>query len=292
MVARTAGMECVGSDPGRRIDARLHAQCVDLVAHGAHVGEFFVRRERMVRAGAGALPGIVDIHVGPAVFDQSAGGEGPGGLEHFCLIDFQSETIPGVPAHGRRERDPLAHDDAEVFAGGASCVLRREYDGVFTRRGEAAGDLSRRGIDGESFGQPFDGELHWPLAGGGDAVEEGMARADSEEGRAVDARLERNGRCEDFFGGDGRSNRLRWRGGGRTARGEDQESREASYRPQHVFFSVRTKRRLSRPHGEDTSHVDRCATVRRLRCAAGRDCISSRCAAHCRARPCRAGTSL
>ena len=70
-----AGEAGVAGDPRRRVDAGLQAQGVDVVAQALHVGEFFVRLQCVIGTAAVALPGVVDVDVGPAVLDQAAFGE-------------------------------------------------------------------------------------------------------------------------------------------------------------------------------------------------------------------------
>ena len=65
---------------------------------------------------------------------------------------------------------------------------------------ERAGDVSGGGIHFQSLGQAVDGELHGPLAGGGNGVEQRRARPDAEDRRAVDPRLVRRRRREDLAG--------------------------------------------------------------------------------------------
>ena len=128
IVAGTARELGIGGDPGRRIDSRLQAHGVDLVAQPLHIGELLVGLDGVERAAAPALPGIVDIDVGPAVIDQPRVDHRPGRTKHFVLIDGLGPAVPTVPAQRRREANLLANDDAKGFLGRAAGILGPQDD--------------------------------------------------------------------------------------------------------------------------------------------------------------------
>ena len=184
--------------PRRGIDPDLQTQCMHRVAQRLDVREFLVALNGVERTAARALPGIVDVHIAPAMVDQAGGRHGLRVLQHEVLADAAGVMIPAVPAHRRREGDGLAGDDLELPVRRAEGILRMQD------HGESAGSLERtRDIPGlriqrEAIRQVVGGILHRPRARHRDVVEEGVFRADAEDAGAVDARGRGCGRGADF----------------------------------------------------------------------------------------------
>ena len=74
------------------------------------------------------LPGVVDVHVGPAVAVESVAHDRLGRGEGFLLVDLSAPAVPTVPAHRRCQRDGVADDDAEWLLRRASRILRGKHD--------------------------------------------------------------------------------------------------------------------------------------------------------------------
>ena len=198
IVARSAGELGIGRNPGGRVDARLQADPVDLVAESFHVGEFLVRLEAVQRAAAPALPGVVDVDVRPAVIDQAGIDHRVGRTEDLVLIDGGRPAVPTVPAQRRGEADLLADNNAKRLLGRAGGVLGPQHYLVFAGLFHHSADLTRGRSDGQPRGQSVDAELHGPLPGGGNGIEERRAGPGAEEGRPVDPRFGGRRRREDL----------------------------------------------------------------------------------------------
>jgi len=102
IVAGTADEAGVAGRPGRRVNARLQAQAVDVVAKGLHVGKFFIGLDGVVRSAAVPLPAIVDVDVLPPVVDQAGIDHRLGRRPQVGVRDLRSPAAPGVAAQQRR----------------------------------------------------------------------------------------------------------------------------------------------------------------------------------------------
>ena len=168
----------VGSDPGRGVDAGL---------------------DGVVAAAAPALPAVVDVDVRPAVVHEPRLDHRTSRGEDLLLRDVARPAVPRVPAHGRREGDPLADDDAKFAGGFPECVACGEFDEVGARLLDAARDEAGRGIEGEAFGQTFGGECHGSVSGCRYGEEKLRAGTGPEDLRPVDAGSRRRGRGENVL---------------------------------------------------------------------------------------------
>ncbi len=207
IVRAAADIAGVGRFPGRGIDADLQSQGVNLIAHGRHVGELGVGLDAVEFSAPLALPGVVDVDVGPAVVDQPAGGHGPRGVDHVLALDRAVIGVPTVPAHGRGEGDFVADDDAKGLLRLALGIAGAERHLIDAAGGQRAGDLPCGRVKVQAGGEIPDGKNHRPIAAGGDVVQERAAGPDAENGGSVDA------------GGGGRFGRAQHRlRGGRRGR--------------------------------------------------------------------------
>ena len=188
IVAGTSRETGKRGDPRTGIQAGLEAERMDLVAQRLHICEAFVGLEGEILAGAFALPGVVNVDVGPAVIDEAGIDQSPRRAQNLILVHRSGPAIPTVPTHRRREYDFFADDNPEILFIRALRVFGAQDHLVFARLGEGTGDASRDGIYGKSAGKFLDAECHGPVAGGRDGVKERRIRADAEDVRAVDVR--------------------------------------------------------------------------------------------------------
>ena len=189
----------VGSDPGRGVDAEFESHGVYLLRELLHVGELVVGLDGVVAAAAPALPAVVDVDVRPAVVHEPRLDHRTSRGEDLLLRDVARPAVPRVPAHGRREGDPLADDDAKFAGGFPECVACGEFDEVGARLLDAARDEAGRGIEGEAFGQTFGGECHGSVSGCRYGEEKLRAGTGPEDLRPVDAGSRRRGRGENVL---------------------------------------------------------------------------------------------
>ncbi len=187
IVGGAAHVAGVGRDPRSRVDADLQSQGVDLVGEALEVGKLLVRLDRVVGAAALALPGVVDVHVAPAVLDEARLHHRAGGRAHLRGVDEGTAGVPAVPAEGRRQGQAVPADDAQLALGLAEHVLGGERHDVLAGRRHRARDATRARVELQARGQVHGAVGHGPLAGGGDREEEGMTRPHPEDLRPVDA---------------------------------------------------------------------------------------------------------
>ncbi len=117
--------------------------------------------------------------------------------QHLLLIDRAAPAIPTVPAHRRRQRDLITHDDAKRFLCCPPIVLRSQCDSIGAGFLKRTGNLACGGVDRQPLRQPVNGKLYWPLAGGGNHIEQWRAEPHAEHCRPVDSRLSRRRRRQD-----------------------------------------------------------------------------------------------
>ena len=188
----------------RGVDADLEPQRVDMVREGLHVGEARVEEDVSVRvahrprqvleAGLPALllvafPIVVDDEVLPAVFDEAKAEHRLRLGAHVRVGDVRRKAVPAVPAHRRREADPVADHEREGTPCDALGVLRRHRQRIVAfPHGRRAAQHGRRRVEPRPLGKPLDRHGKRFLAAHRHAVEEDLARADAVEGRSVDAR--------------------------------------------------------------------------------------------------------
>ena len=134
----------------------------------------------VLRAGRGH-PAIVDVHVHVAVVDHAARDHGVGRVAHDLVAHAVYPDVPTIPAHVRRQRQPVADDDAELPLRGAQLVRGAKHDHVLAANGRAAADPAGLAVQRQALGQPLGGELHWPPARGGDRKQQRMAGANAED---------------------------------------------------------------------------------------------------------------
>ena len=144
---------------------------MNLVAHRLHVRKFFIRLNRIEHTSALSLPGIIDVDISPAVIDESGGNEGARRTQNFFLIHGLRPAIPAVPAHRRRQRNLVAHDDAEFFLCHTQRIAGLQRDGINSFIIQFAGHAPAAGVQLQSRRQMVGAEFHWPIAGSGNSVE-------------------------------------------------------------------------------------------------------------------------
>ena len=114
IVARTADVLGIAGGPRGGIDAGLQPQGVDRIAEPLDVGELLVPLDSAEGPAPLTLPGVVDVHVGPAVVLQPLGDDRRGRGQHFLLVHRGRVAVPTVPPHRRRQRDMLTDHDAQL----------------------------------------------------------------------------------------------------------------------------------------------------------------------------------
>ena len=82
-----ADMRGVGGGPRRRIDADLKPEAVDIVTKFFDVRKFLVPLNGVERPAACTLPGVVNVHIGPAMINQAGVRHGLRILQHDVLRD-------------------------------------------------------------------------------------------------------------------------------------------------------------------------------------------------------------
>ena len=197
-VAGAAGITGVGRDPRCGIDAGLQPHRVQFVAQRLEIGELFVGEQRMVGAGARALPGVVDVDVGPAVVDEAGGDEHAGRAQHLALVHLAGPAVPAVPAQRRRERYLFADYDLQLTGGGAERIPRADVHREAAGLGHLSCDLPGGGIEHQPGGQALGRERHRPVAGGRDREQKRPAGTLPIDLRAGDPRRVRRRRGEDL----------------------------------------------------------------------------------------------
>ena len=143
------------------------------------------------------LPPVVKVDVGPAVVCEA-------GILHrlrrgLRLLGRESvaERVPAVPSHRRRERDCVAHREADRASRPALRVRRRHLDVVVSWLGrrDAAQDALR--VERHAVRQTLRRERDRTFAGRRHAEDDLVARPHAPDVRAVDARLRLLRRSED-----------------------------------------------------------------------------------------------
>ena len=165
------------------------------------------------------LPAVVDVDVGPAVFDQAAGNHRVGGSAHVIPRgNVAVKMVPTVPAQRRGQADRVADDEFARGPVNAAGVRGGELNGIFARGGNGAGDVARPGVERQPRGQAGRGERDGPFTGHGQVVEKRVAGPRPINTRAVDLRRR---------GGGGRRADLRHRreiAGGQPGGGKQREA--------------------------------------------------------------------
>ena len=188
VVTGSAGELGVGGDPGGGVDAGLQAQPMDGRAQSLHVGKLLVALQGVIEAGPFPLPGVIDVDVGPAVVDQAGSRHRAGRAEDLLLIDRFGPAIPAVPAHGRRERDRIAHRDPKRFLGVTLGVMRMQANVIAAGLRQRAGDSAGAGVHRQAGRESLDREFDRPPAGRRDVVKERRTRPHAKHRRAVESR--------------------------------------------------------------------------------------------------------
>ena len=180
-----------GERAGAAVDSRLEAERVDVGGERGHVWEAVVGQDVSLGIARGAVdlgvgrcglagPAVVDVDELIAVVGHTGGDHGGGGGADVGVRDVLVVAVPVVPTHLRCQADGVAYDDfegARVFAERVGCDEGDEVVAGF--RGRGAGDDSGLTIELERDGKIFGGESDGAVAGGGDAIEEGMAGANA-----------------------------------------------------------------------------------------------------------------
>ena len=204
LVSEAAGVARAGPWARRGVDAGLEPEGMDAVGHRLHVREAAVGGDGAVREarrphevillarpvglGAVVLPAVVDVDVAPAVVGKAARDERLRGGDDVRGGDIVAERVPRVPAKRRREADRVADLQRQRALGCALRILRGEDDLVVAALGNRTGEDLRRRIETQPFGEVLRRELHRPLAGDWQAVDDGMSGPDAVDRRTVDAR--------------------------------------------------------------------------------------------------------
>ena len=191
IVARSPGIPGVRGDPGRRVDSRLQTHRVNFITKLFHVGKLAVSLKTAVMAHTRALPGVVDVHVGPAVVDQTRRNHGSRRFEHFFLVHRTCPAIPAIPAHGRSQGELVADHDTQLLGGGTPGVAGVELDREHSLGFELSGNLAGVSIERQTLRQAAGAILHRPFARGRDSVQKRRSRACPEDAWSLDARLRR-----------------------------------------------------------------------------------------------------
>src|SRR5271165_4183508 len=134
-------------------------------------------------------PEVIDVDVSPAVIAEAGLDEGVGCVADVLLGHGTCEAVPRVPAHGGRERQAVAHDDAQVAARCTKAVGHGDFHAVLAPGVEAAGDNAGGRVEPESVWQSLRLVGNRPLSRGGDREQEWAAWPHADDFCSVDTRL-------------------------------------------------------------------------------------------------------
>ncbi len=182
----------------RRVQPRLETFPVNVCGQGRHILEAVVgtndslrvaRRTAQFRFRCARLhrPAVVDIHVLIAEVGHAGRNHHIGRLPHLLAGRVSVIGVPGVPAHGRSERQRLAHHDAEEPHRLSFRISRQQRDGIDAGLVRCnAGDDAGAGIEAERRRQTLGGKMNGTHAGAGNAVKKQVARPRAVNRGAVD----------------------------------------------------------------------------------------------------------
>src|SRR5579884_1571334 len=108
LVSLTTGSTTTSLAPSVGVDPELQSLAVNVVAERSHSrGEACWIRLDPAICIAHSMPAVVDNHVSIACIPHTRGHHGVSRVADQLLVDIAAELIPAVPAHGRREREPV-----------------------------------------------------------------------------------------------------------------------------------------------------------------------------------------
>ena len=144
---------------------------MDVIGERLHVRKLFVGMNLALRI-ALTHPGIVHADDVEAVRGQAALHHPVGGLPDLGIVDGARPDVPGIPAHGRRQRQrAIARDNAQ-FAG--ILAVRRTHFKVHHRgpgRLQHPGEDPGLRIEFQSAGKMGSGEMQRARARRGNPIE-------------------------------------------------------------------------------------------------------------------------
>ena len=183
-----------GQRPGRRVNARLQSQTVNMIGSAFMSGK---RRFGLTlpcesrgsppSSGFGIArldgPAIININIHIAMINHSGADHGVGRVANDLVGDVVFPDVPAIPAHVGRERQGLSADDLERGGGRAVGVGCLERDRIGTGLRQSAAELAGFGIDGQPLGKPLRRVMKRSIARGGNLEQEGRAGPDAENPR-------------------------------------------------------------------------------------------------------------